>query len=74
MERCYSFKGRIATFFFIQMFYHATHVTATGGQHILRVGTRWPFSLILHREQNRMPGIGGQNTNKASDVRGFQLR
>jgi len=56
------------------MFYHAAYVTATRGQHILRVGTRWPFSLILHREQNRMPGIGGQNTNKASKLRGFQLR
>jgi len=55
------------------MFYHAAYMTATRGQHILRVGTR-PFSLILHREQNRMPGIGGQNTNKAFNVRGFQLR
>ena len=40
----------------------------------MRVGARWPFSLTLHREQNRMPGIGGQNTNKAFNVRGFQLR
>jgi len=56
------------------MFYHAAYVTAIRGQYILRVGTRWPFSVILHREKNRMPGVGGQNTNMASNLRGFQLR